>query len=75
MTATVDEKGNCSRLHDQDWIHNGKKLVNPLDSPMKTLQLGEDRAFHTHLRMVYKKYSYNEHGLKLVDVQRKDRQN
>lgn len=27
-------------LHDQDYIHNGKKLVDPLDSPMWTLQLG-----------------------------------
>ena len=71
----VDEEGRCSGLHDQDWIHNGKKLINPLDSPVKTLQLGEDGAFHTHLGMIYNKYSFDQHGLKLEDVQQKDRQN
>ena len=24
-------------LHDQDFIHNGKKLINPLDSPVHIL--------------------------------------
>ena len=75
LTASVDKKGICSGLHDQDWIHNGKKLVNPLDSPVKTLQLGEDGAFHTHLGMLYNKYTFDQHGLKLEDVQRKDCQN
>ena len=75
LTASVDEEGNCCGLHDHDWIHNGKKLINPLDSPVKTLQLDEDGAFHTHLRMLYNKYTFDEHGLKLEDVQRKDRQN
>ena len=75
LSAVVDEEGKCSGLHDQDWIHNGKKLINPLDSPVKTLQLGEDGAFHTHLGMIYNKYSFDQHGLKLEDVQRKDREN
>ena len=29
-------------LYDQDFMHNSKKLVNPLDSLVKTMQLGED---------------------------------
>ena len=74
-TASADEDGNCKVLHDQDWIHNGKKLINPLDSPVKTLQLGEDGVFHTHLGIIYNKYTFDEHGLKLEDVQRKDLQN
>jgi len=73
--AVVDKEGNCSGLHDQDWIYNGKKLVNPLDSPIKTLQLREDRAFCTHFCMLYNKYTFDEHGLKLEDVQWKNRQN
>jgi hypothetical protein len=24
-------------LHDHDFIHNGKKLINPLDSPVRVL--------------------------------------
>lgn len=75
LTTSVDTEGKWSGLHDQDWIHNGKKLINPLDSPVKTLQLGEDGAFHTHLGMLYNKYTFDDHGLKLEDVQRKDRQN
>ena len=68
LTVVVDENGNYSGLHDQDWIHNGKELINPLDSPVKTLQLKEDGAFHTHLGMLYNKYTFDDHGLKLEDV-------
>jgi hypothetical protein len=75
LTDSVDEDGYYRDLHDQDWLHNGKKLINPLDSLVKTLQLGEDGVFHTHLTMIYNKYIIDEHGLQLEDVQRKDRQN
>lgn len=75
LIASFDEDGNCKGFHDLDWIHNGKKLMDPLDSPVKILQLGEDRAFYTHLEMIYNKYSFDEHGLKLEDVKRKNRQN
>jgi len=75
LTASLNEHGDASGLHDQDWIHNGKKLINPLDSSVKTLQLGEDGAFHSHLGMIYNKYTFDEHGVKLEDVKRKDRQN
>ena len=60
-----DEDGYCRGLHDQDWRHN------PLDSPVKTLQLGEDKAFYTHLEIIYNKYTFDGHGLKLKDVQHK----
>jgi hypothetical protein len=32
-------------LHDQDYIHDGKKLINPLDSLVKSLQLGVETCF------------------------------
>ena len=53
----------------------GKKIINPLDLSVTTLQLGEDGAFHTHLGMIYNKYTFEQHGLKLEDVQHKDRRN
>ena len=37
LTSSLNKHGDASGLHDQDWIHNGKKLINPLDSPVKTL--------------------------------------
>ena len=48
-------ENKISGLHDQDFIHNGKKLINPLDSPVKNLQLGADVCYLDHLGMVYQK--------------------
>lgn len=62
-------------MHDQDYIHNGKKLLNPLDSSVKTLQLGGDIATIGHIGMIFNKYTQDEHGLRMVDVKRDDRQN
>ena len=62
-------------LHDQDFIHNGKKLINPIDSHVGTLQLGSDVVTLTHLGLVYNKFNCDQHGLKLEDTNRKDRQN
>ena len=62
-------------LHDQDFIHNGKKLINPLDSAVKNLQLGADVCYLDHLGMVYQNFGIDEHGLCKEDVERTDRQN
>ena len=62
-------------LHDQDFIHNGKKLINPLDSAVKNLQLGADVCYLDHLGQVYQKFSIDQYGLRKEDVQRTDRQN
>jgi hypothetical protein len=75
MSGTVIASGQVQGLHDQDFIHNGKKLINPLDSPIQVLQLGGDICCLEHLDMVYNKFSYDEHGLRLEDIQRTDRQN
>jgi hypothetical protein len=37
MCAGLDNEGRIYGLHDQDFIHNGKKLINPLDSPVRIL--------------------------------------
>ena len=53
LLAKLNSNGRIHGLHDQDFIHNRKKLINPLDSPVKTLQLGGDNCYLEHLRMVY----------------------
>jgi hypothetical protein len=62
LSAGLNANGGVHGLHDQDFIYNGKKLINPLDSPIKTLQLGGDNCYLDHLGMVYNKFSYDQHG-------------
>jgi hypothetical protein len=45
MFARLNEAQDAWGLHDHDYIHNGKKLINPLDSPMRSLQLGVETCF------------------------------
>jgi hypothetical protein len=75
MSAGLDNEGRIHGLHDQDFIHNGKKLINPLDSPVRILQLGGDMCCLEHIGLVYNKFNFDEHGLKLEDVKCQDRQN
>lgn len=62
-------------LHDQDFIHNGKKLVNPLDSTSRILKLGTWVANLSHIIHCYHLYNNNDHGLNEEDIKRTDRQN
>ena len=62
-------------LHDQDFIHNGKKLINPLDSPVCVLQLGFETCFLEHVGHIYSKFSIDQYGLNNEDITRIDRQN
>ena len=75
LSVLLNANGESVGLHDQDFIHNGKKLINPLDSPAKTLQLGMDVACIQHIEGIYNKFKLEEHGLKQEDIVRKDRQN
>ena len=75
LTARIVDGLNVSGLHDQDYVHNGKKLVNPSDSVARTLMLGGDLYSINHVGMVYSTFSYNKHGLLQTDVDRQDRQN
>ena len=75
FSAKFECNGDGVGFHDQDFIHNGKKLINPIDSPVRTPQLGSDVVTLTHLGLVYNKFSCDQHGLKLEDTNRKDRQN
>ena len=49
LSAGIDSNGDAYGLHDQDYIHNGKKLINPLDSRVWDLILGGDIALHEHI--------------------------
>jgi hypothetical protein len=74
MSTRLNEAQDVWGLHDQDYIHNGKKFINPLDSPMRSLQLGAKTCFDEHIGLVYNKYTFDQHGLRLEDIQRTNRQ-
>lgn len=56
------------------YIHNGKKPINPLDSHVKSSQLGVDFFFLEHIGQMYNKYTFDQHGLNLGDIQRTNKQ-
>ena len=64
-----------TRLHDQDYIHNGKKLVNLLFHGQRDLIVGQELISFNHVRMVYKKFKVDDHKIKIEDIERVDRQN
>ena len=73
LSAVLEVGNRVQGLHDQDFIHNGKKLINPLDSVVKTLQLGLDICCLGYVGQVYHKYTFDQHGLRQEDVNRSDR--
>ena len=75
FTSAINIHGEATGLHDQDYIHNGKKLLNPLDSNVKTLRLGADMALHQQVCQVFNRFTVDQHGLLQEDYDRKDRQN
>ena len=62
-------------LGDQDYIHNHKKLLSPLDHSSRVLMMGKNIVHMNHLQLVYDTFSHTEHGLGLDDINRRDRQN
>ena len=52
-------RNNC----DQDSIHNHKKLVNHLDHLSRSMRMGKYLVQLNHVREVYEKYQFTEHGL------------
>jgi hypothetical protein len=75
LTASRVDRTSMLGLHDQDFIHNGKKIINPLDSLVKTLQLGRDVCVLGHIGLVHNKFTFDQHGLRDEDVSHPDRQN
>ena len=62
-------------INDQDYIHCGKKLTYALDTVTKTLNIGGHIVNMNHIDLVSKTFPVQEHGLRIEDVERKDRQN
>jgi hypothetical protein len=46
-------------LHNQDITYNMKYLINPLDSPVHVLQLGEEVCFLEYVRQMYKMFTFD----------------
>ena len=63
LYVKLEGDGCVLGLHDQDYIHNGKIFVNPLDSLVKVLQLGSDLVAFEHVGLVYNQFNSDEHGL------------
>ena len=49
MLARLNVAGDVWGFHDQDYIHNAKKLVNPMDNRVKLLQLGSNTIYFEHI--------------------------
>ena len=75
FNSRILHNNNVYGLHDQDFIHNGKKLVNPLDLPSRHLILGNEIATLNHIYLVYQLFSVDRHGLQEGEIKREDRQN
>jgi hypothetical protein len=63
-------------LHDQDWIHNVKKLMNNMNVPTRALAFrGKYIATLNHVDLVRRKSVAGTLKLQVRDSQRNDRQN
>ncbi|KAL2642825.1 hypothetical protein R1flu_010412 [Riccia fluitans] len=75
LFGIVLDYGDVYAFGDQDPIHNGKKMINPLDKSSYPIVLGDYHACLEHVQLVYKLYSHDHHGLNIDDVMIQDRQN
>lgn len=60
---------------DEDYVHNHKKLLNPLDHASCVLGMGECPVHMNHLQLVSELFPFADHGLGVSDIERRDRQN
>jgi hypothetical protein len=59
-----------SVLCDMDFIHNVKKLINPLNSPVRALRLGDNGLSLGALKPFFDAVSSLVHGARLTDLNR-----
>lgn len=50
-------------LCDQDYIHNHKKLLNPLDHATRVLTMGPYLVHMNHLKLFHYVFPLDEYGL------------
>lgn len=70
LSNTKSGPTSVQGMHDQVVIHNGKNLTNPLDNPVCVFPRRGDVCAMEHIGMIYNKFTYDEHGLHLKDIQR-----
>ena len=78
FSCRKEGRGNDYVIHDmcdQDFIHNHKKLLNPLDHANRVLMMGNFLVHMNHIQLVYESCPVLDHGLGLGDIDRRDRQN
>ena len=59
---------------DQDYVHNHKKLLNPLDHATHVLRMCEYLVHMNHLQLVSEVFPFADHGLGVSDSERRYRQ-
>ena len=78
FSCRKEGSGNGYVIHDlcdQDFIHNHKKLLNPLDHANHVLMTGNFLVHMNHMQLVYESCPVLDHGLGLGDIDCRDRQN
>lgn len=71
----TDQGFSISGLHDQDYIHNHKKLVNHLHHASRNIKMGPYVVHNNFIVFVHDNFPFCEHGLSVEDILRNDRQN
>ena len=72
----TDENGyHVEDMCDQDYVHNHKKLLNPLDHATRVLRMCEYLVHMNHLQLVSEVFPFADHGLGVSDIEGRDRQN
>lgn len=74
FTKSILPNNDVYGLHDQDFIHNGMKLVNPLDNATQHLVFGNENTTPNQLFLVHHTFTVDHHGLQKGDGKREDRQ-
>ena len=59
---------------DQDYVHNHKKLLNPLDHTTHVLKMCEYLVHMNHLQLVSEVFPFADYGLGVSDIERRYRQ-
>ena len=78
FSCRKEGSGNDYVIRDmcnQDFIHNHKKLLNPLDHADRVLMMGNFLVNMSHIQLVYESRPVLDHGLGLGEIDRRDRQN
>lgn len=71
----IDGHTYVEHLADQDYIHNGKKLINHLNHAGRMLTIGDYMVHMNHIHILLSRFDATQHRLTMRDVLRDDRQN